>query len=438
MTETKIGVVMAVRDCLGLTQATIESVRTRHAVQLYVVDDRSDRETKDWLGSRGDIVTFTDPSQSTGLAWNWNLGIAAAVCDGCTHILVINNDIVLHPQAIDRMAERLDRGDVLMVTGTDIGKPPASVGEYFSGEAEESEAETPSFACFMVNGETLRRAGWFDENFVGAYYEDNDYHAMMCLRGEKAVCIGSAPFYHHGTATIKAHQQELAGIQERANRNAEYFCRKWGRPPAGSVAEMRQTYATSSPWAQACVSRGRMPVDSRLEAMFRQAVERPSDINEHINTLFRLASGVSHVTEFAGGECLSTYGFALAKPQVLRRYQRERSCSDVRIAAVARMAGVDYVRAPQEGVDAEIEPTDLLFIDTLHVEERMRDELERHAHKVRRYLIMHDTETYGQNGEAPGRRGVWPAIASYMRRHPEWRLLHHFANNNGLTVFIRV
>jgi|KBSSwiStaDraftv2_1062776.scaffolds.fasta_scaffold174202_2 hypothetical protein len=39
-----------------------------------------------------------------------------------------------------------------------------------------------------------------------------------------------------------------------------------------------------------------------------------------------------------------------------------------------------------------------LFIDTWHVCEQLETELSRHSVRVRRYLVMHDTVTFGEVG----------------------------------------
>jgi GT2 family glycosyltransferase len=71
---------------------------------------------KDWLASSSDIVSISAPPESTGLASNWNLGIAAALNDECSHVLISNNDVLFHPRTIDVLVDRpgdLERCSVL-------------------------------------------------------------------------------------------------------------------------------------------------------------------------------------------------------------------------------------------------------------------------------------------------------------------------------------
>jgi cephalosporin hydroxylase len=79
----------------------------------------------------------------------------------------------------------------------------------------------------------------------------------------------------------------------------------------------------------------------------------------------------------------------------------------------------------------------MMLVDSLHIYEQVQKELELHAHKVRKYLLFHDTSTYAINGEFGG-RGIWAAIQEFIDTHPEWKLIERRTNNNGLTVLQRV
>ena len=54
----------------------------------------------------------------------------------------------------------------------------------------------------------------------------------------------------------------------------------------------------------------------------------------------------------------------------------------------------------------EIDPTDVLFIDTRHDYDQLAAELARHAEEVRRAIALHDTTAFGDRGETPGARGA--------------------------------
>ena len=77
-----------------------------------------------------------------------------------------------------------------------------------------------------------------------------------------------------------------------------------------------------------------------------------------------------------------------------------------------------------------------MFIDTRHDYEQLKEELRRHAGNVRRYIVLHDTTTFGEQGETPGHAGLWPAVEEFLAQGT-FRLKSREHQNNGLTVLER-
>jgi hypothetical protein len=198
-----------------------------------------------------------------------------------------------------------------------------------------------------------------------------------------------------------------------------------------SLAKFRPRNATSD----------RQAVNELLQNLFASARDMPSDINGHIETLARLAHGCEHVTEFGTRRGISTAGLLYGRPSQLVTYDMYRHPEIDDLEAAARAAGIlfRFVASDVIGPDVpDIAPTDLLFIDTYHVYEQTREELRRHAHRVRRYIVFHDTQTFGIRGEIPGSLGIVPAIDEFLRQNPSWQVAEHHQYNNGLTVLQRI
>lgn len=180
--------------------------------------------------------------------------------------------------------------------------------------------------------------------------------------------------------------------------------------------------------------RGRASAEPTLAEVFHLACSTPSDINEHCPTLYQLAKQCRHVTEMGTRTGVSTAAFLYAQPERL-------VCYDVRllpqVELLRKLAGVtDFVFYEADVRRVEIEPTDLLFIDTRHVYEQLREELSLHSEKARRFIVLHDTTTFGEQGESPGHRGLWSAVDEFLSKK-SFRLRQRFVNNNGLTVLER-
>lgn len=175
-----------------------------------------------------------------------------------------------------------------------------------------------------------------------------------------------------------------------------------------------------------------------LELRYRAVCAAPSDISEHLPLLRALAAECDRVTEFGVGR--STWAFAAARPKSLRSYDPApdvgRGFSDG-VEAVVVGAGVDMRFTRASDLEVEIEPTDLLFIDTLHTGSQLARELATHAGKASRYVVLHDTETFGAVGEDGATPGLRGALDAFLAEHPEWSVMQHRPNNNGLTVLSR-
>jgi hypothetical protein len=150
-----------------------------------------------------------------------------------------------------------------------------------------------------------------------------------------------------------------------------------------------------------------------------------------------LASKCEHVTELGVREGVSTRALLWAQPLVLRCYDIDSTHQAKwdELVAVRGRTDVRFEIADSRTVD--IEETELLFIDTLHVYDQLRVELERHSVKVKGYIALHDTESFRTRGEDPTKRGLWPAVEEFLALGA-FRIVKHYPDNNGLTIMGRV
>ena len=188
-------------------------------------------------------------------------------------------------------------------------------------------------------------------------------------------------------------------------------------------------------------------VQDQLNLEFEKEKSTKSDINEHLFDLKKLADNCTHVTEFGSRFGASTKAF-LAAPVVVRAYDLSIHEPLMNLFKMARSVGRDVEYIQGNTLDIFIEETDLLFIDTWHSQKQLRQELELHGNKARKYLAFHDTHTYGVRDEQtdwaanPNRKampgqGLLPAIIDFVIANPQWRFMMHKSNNNGLTVLER-
>jgi len=58
--------------------------------------------------------------------------------------------------------------------------------------------------------------------------------------------------------------------------------------------------------------------------------------------------------------------------------------------------------------------------------------------KAKKYIIFHDTISFGNKDEFGEGPGLCPAIAEFLKTHPEWKEKETYTNNNGLTVLHKI
>lgn len=186
-----------------------------------------------------------------------------------------------------------------------------------------------------------------------------------------------------------------------------------------------------------------------IEDFYEHQCRQPSDIHEHLPTLARYATGCGHITEMGVRSVVSTWAFLHARPKKLVSVDINPAPIE-QAQQLAALNGIEmqFRLADTADENFEIEETDLLFIDTWHVYEQLKRELDLHANRARRWIILHDTTTFALAGEgftyacatrpARRRRGLWLAIEEFLFQNRHWHLWEKYANNNGLTVLARL
>jgi hypothetical protein len=197
-----------------------------------------------------------------------------------------------------------------------------------------------------------------------------------------------------------------------------------------------------------------------LKQKYQLACSTPSDIYQHVSTLRSLAMECSSVVEIGLRSMVSTWGILLGlseSPFTSHCYYGiDIQCplNDTLNYArkLAEESGILFNFWQANDMHIDIEPTDMLMIDSLHTYCHLTYELEKFSPKVNKYIVMHDTsapwgdnedsEYHGDYSEYPpeydrSKKGLWPAVEDFLKRHPEWALYDRYFNCHGLTILKR-
>lgn len=238
---TKIQIIIpAINLWNKYTKNCINSIKTKYEHRILLIDNGSTDETKEEAGKLvSNNFAHKRNEETWGCAKSWNYGIKDAFERGYDYVLILNNDILLHPETIDKLVERMESkpidDGIAMITCLDVRnecKKPDNIFKLLSlGKVDVEESRHPNFSAFMINKECWNKVGEFDENFKPCYFEDNDYHHRIELAGMRAICLPTAMFYHYGSRT----QNEAIGkpicSSPQFEHNGRYYQNKWGGVP---------------------------------------------------------------------------------------------------------------------------------------------------------------------------------------------------------------
>ena len=170
----------------------------------------------------------------------------------------------------------------------------------------------------------------------------------------------------------------------------------------------------------------------------------------HLPRLRALAQGCELAQEFGVKQGASSTALLLGAKHVIS-YD---ILATPQAQELQRLAGARWEYRIQDSRTAPVTPCDLLLVDSLHTYAQCQAELRRHAASVRRWLICHDTITFGSIG-ANGETGAWswtpqpgvsvplahmgirPAIDELLIADPTWRIAAHYIDSHGLLVLRR-
>jgi GT2 family glycosyltransferase len=187
-------------------------------------------------GSKGDVLDLTGPANLSQPRAEVPTGTESALRFPCDHVLFLNPDTVLPPEALEMTVRFLEERPEAGVVGPKVVKldgtldlacrrsfpTPASsffkltglskllpnnklVSRYnltFLGEDETAEVDSVMGAYMLVRGRVLEQAGLFDERFF-MYGEDLDLAFRIKERGWKVFYYPAVHVLHHKGASSR-------------------------------------------------------------------------------------------------------------------------------------------------------------------------------------------------------------------------------------------
>lgn len=239
----------------GAYNSILESRLPETIVTFHLIDQDSNDGTREWAKQKiSETFIYTLNSPRIALAAAWNQGVKQGLELGADYIGIFNNDIILHPKTIKHMIAFMDETGYLLVTADNIAdrmsldtmlrmELPNEFTDYDCEPITDWRAEGPDFSCYLINKKTIDVIGWFDEGFLGAYCEDQDYHVRIrraCEHAKQhndqevehtkihAKRLSTAPYYHFASQTVKRNPKLGPEVSRMHGQNHNYYVNKWG------------------------------------------------------------------------------------------------------------------------------------------------------------------------------------------------------------------
>lgn len=246
------------------TQETIDSIKTKHIYHIYLINNHTSPEFQPFVADLDskDYITVLDNPKGNSLSAAWNLGIKESFDPSplikgrlgrvensandysqstnnaparlkpktsnltpTKYCLIINNDIVFHPDAIDNLITfAQEHPQYLLWSGVEHH----NLRTLHDSNSDNSHSHHPHFSCFMITQKTIDIVGYFDENLDTAYFEDNDYHIRILQAGFQAAATTTARFYHYGSRTAAVDEDLRLKLKPFYQKNRQYMKKKWG------------------------------------------------------------------------------------------------------------------------------------------------------------------------------------------------------------------
>ena len=151
--------------CLGiptinrkdLLEEALETYRQTFKNRHIFIVDNGNQGFKD----EGSHLVFWGNGTNIGVAAAWNLIVQRQSMLGYTHVLILNDDVILQ-----KKAQEIEDF---------IQQNPA---DFYTGHG---------FYSFVIPVHTFNTIGGFDEKFYPAYYEDTDYQYRLQVAGAKTI-----------------------------------------------------------------------------------------------------------------------------------------------------------------------------------------------------------------------------------------------------------
>ena len=368
-----------------------------------------------------------------------------------------------------------------VITDCGCGKLPETIWQGHEGalrasgceEVMKVESQLPSVSSkpiepFEVPAHGMgvfscRREAWlgFNQHFRGFGGEEFYIHEKYRQAGRKTICLPFLQWVHRFSRpagvpyTLRVEDkvrnyiighQELGLDLETCHR---HFTQDAVSEKAKPISEDTWQAILEDPIAYGaggnhagggCKSCRKEIEPLTLDQVFDFYLKRPDlcrDFGEHFPEIRDFAAKCEHVTEF-GQRDYGVIPLLAGKPKELRSYNIQLDGAAYwKAEKIGKELGIKVTISHEPYEQVLIDETDLFFYDRdPHTAQQLYQDLDKQADRIRRFIVVHDTDIYGAKGTG-GAPGLKIGLMQFMKARPEWTVIYSTTKQYGLMVLSR-
>ena len=224
--DKKVYIVILNYKNLEDTLFCLNSLRkiTYKACHVVIVDNDSQDGSYEYLKEHETDYKVIQSGENRGYAAGNNVGIRYAMAQGADYVCVLNNDVEVKPDFLQKMVSYMEADpkagmagpvvyefaerNIIQSAGCTItiglGKTSSPLQGKNRNEIEKEAVkycDGLSGSCLLVRKEVLEKAGLIPENYF-LFFEEMEWCVKIRKQGYKLVVIYASEIYHKGSATL--------------------------------------------------------------------------------------------------------------------------------------------------------------------------------------------------------------------------------------------
>lgn len=212
--------------------------------EIIVVDNSSTDGSYEKLKKEFNTYNIIKSNENLGYANGNNIGIKYALENKADYICVLNNDVIVEDDFLDKiikvMEDDKDIGlagpcickyhdkNIIQAMGANInlynGLTQGKYKNYKYSDIPQKDIQVDYLggACFVCRREVFEKIGFIPENYF-LFFEETEFCYKASKRGYKLLCVYESKIYHKGSSTISKY----SGLSYYfLNRNRVVFIRR--------------------------------------------------------------------------------------------------------------------------------------------------------------------------------------------------------------------